>query len=579
MKMRYAFVVLCIVGLYPMSMRAEIVMPGEIEPEEIAEQPQEHEFEPQAPEELQEHDIMMPGEEEPEQEPVEPEPFVPVSEPTVDEHEVSPASAPLEEPAVPTEPQTALPQQQAVPSPGAQPAEQPHPNWHTPQEEFPVVKPLAVPGAVPSPITPQGAQPAVQSPVGGAMPQQVTSPIPNVTPVGMPVAGAPFEPARPLTMPEPQIGMPAQKMAVQKPMIPQVPSYEEHVQPAAMPVMPGQQAAPTAQQADDTLKLGVTAVHQIDLDTLSIEGSGNWLEKRIWYEKAEQVFTKLRGLVAQTVDASGKFLTSSNVAFEKVHTFYATAGVEDGKLEAKIAAASDELQAMTVKQGDLTVEEKAQRQTITQSQQELKQITKGLKFLQDIEDKIDETVQQAFKTVAQARSYETKAWNNFVAIAKEIDDKKARSLYYEMESFEKNILERKSYLEQKLLPYLQNELIQRAYRSIQKVQALVQGLQQKGIDLEKQLDADKAGEPKNIQAHEKLAQELAAKEAQEKSVRDEQVRKAAQNKGFMGRMRQVGNAISHWTCCAFSKIGTWFCDAGCFVTSFFSKKAEKQVAK
>ena len=43
----------------------------------------------------------------------------------------------------------------------------------------------------------------------------------------------------------------------------------------------------------DDASISVANVHHINLDTTQVDGGGNWLNKRMWYERAQKVFDEI----------------------------------------------------------------------------------------------------------------------------------------------------------------------------------------------------------------------------------------------------------------------------------------------
>src|SRR3990167_6048149 len=101
---------------------------------------------------------------------------------------------------------------------------------------------------------------------------------------------------------------------------------------------------------------------------------------------------------------------------------------------------------------------------------------------------------KAFKEIDTCRGLETRAWNNFKEIGLELDDKKARVLYYEMENFHKNIEQKMTYLQSNLLPYLQNQLVSKVDETMNQIRANIQTLDGKGLSLKTILQKDEKGD-------------------------------------------------------------------------------------
>lgn len=256
--------------------------------------------------------------------------------------------------------------------------------------------------------------------------------------------------------------------------------------------------APQVAVADQPIEMELTNVHEITqegLDTLHVDTAGNWLEKRIWYKKAEQLFEEIRTVVQKTTDIRMQFVHSVNQVGQHIDDFYEKVGFKKGEIDELLIATQKALDTeKEIRGGDLSSQERSIKQKIKTEQQQFESISKDFKLIEELDDQIDKTMMKAFKEIDACRSLETKAWNNFKDIGMELDDKKARVLYYEMENFYKNIEQKIQYLQSNLLSYLQNQLVNKVTQTAHQIQGNAQVLYSKGLNIQTLLQKDAKGD-------------------------------------------------------------------------------------
>ncbi|MBP6892064.1 hypothetical protein KBB68_00630 [Candidatus Babeliales bacterium] len=298
------------------------------------------------------------------------------------------------------------------------------------------------------------------------------------------------------------------------------------------------------------------------LDTLNIDSSGNWLEKRIWYQKAEQLFEVIRANLQKAADLRMKFVHEVNHVGHKIDEFYESVNFEKGEIDEMLAVVLQNLaQEQEIRGGDLSSSERSVKSKVQVEQKHFEVLSKDLKLIDDLDDQIDKTMMKAFKEIDTCRGLETRAWNNFKEIGLELDDKKARVLYYEMENFHKNIEQKMNYLQSNLLPYLQHQLVSKVNETMAQIKSAIQIFDSKGLNLTNILKKDEHGdllilkERDEMQVQQVLqAKEIAAAEA--KALLAPWYEKVWSS--FILLMQQI-----------FCKLQEWFGVAICFVQSVF----------
>lgn len=260
----------------------------------------------------------------------------------------------------------------------------------------------------------------------------------------------------------------------------------------------------------DEVSLQIANVHHINLDTTQVDGGGNWLNKRIWYEKAQNVFDEMRNIVNGVADVRLQFSNEVNSVGHRIDSFFESIDFTKGQLDEKFKEILTQLETEQKIIGDLSVADRDLQKIIKQELQVIDQIGKDIHAIGMIDNKIDEALAQAFKTMDECRQYETKSWDVFKGIGKELDDKKARALYYQMSNYKQNIEQKINYLKSSLFPYLKNTLIAKIDANIAKINQAMDDLKKKGVDIEQIMHKNQEEDIANFHKHEHNSIDAAA---------------------------------------------------------------------
>jgi len=291
------------------------------------------------------------------------------------------------------------------------------------------------------------------------------------------------------------------------------------------------QSSGDASSKNSTDSIQIANVHHINLDTTQVDGGGNWLNKRIWYERAQAIFDEIRVQLNSLSDVRVKFSHEVQNVGDKIELFFENVMFTKGQLEEKfqeILTMLDNEQKMV---GDLSVDERALQDSIKKELPNIEQIGRDIKSIGDIDNKIDQTFTLALKTMDECRDIETKSWSLFKDIGKELDDKKARNLYYQMSNYKQNIEQKIQYLKSTLLPYLHNVLIAKVEMNISKINVAMSKLRSKGIDVAKIMNDNEDTDIIRLHNRQKketqIAVEKALEEEQAKAKQAAQIAKEA----------------------------------------------------
>ncbi len=481
--------------------------------------------------------------------------------PTPQKAEGAPATPPMPTPEV-----TQAPTQTPSPAP-ITPAAPAQAAPVTPPAQAPQVAPPAKP-QVPAPGTPASVQPAGAMPAAATPPQPATAPRPAAAPVQSPVIPKPnvvleIPAGQPAVVEIESILPAAQAVPVAPKPVPAVtPTPAAAPMPQAVPMPIAPPAKPMvggAQPVQPQVAPGAGAkpaeeVKPEGIDTVNLaEPSGNWLYKRIWWEKAEHKYEKIRNLVESIFESRMTFFTQRTELDRSVFDpFYLNAGLGRGELEELLNYLMSEMEAQRAKMGSLNEEERAFLNVMTQEKETLEQLKLDIEAISKIDAAMDDALSKLMEQLNLCRNYEQKAWEAFKEIAQVLNDKKARELFYAMVTYEDNIAAIGNYIKNPFAAHF-GKLTATAKEHVQRVQATIQKLKEKGIDFKK-----KAKELENQMSAEE--RERIRREKEEELEREREEAEAAKGWGnwILGIFKSIGNSITGAISSVYSTIMGWF---------------------
>lgn len=333
-------------------------------------------------------------------------------------------------------------------------------------------------------------------PVASAEPQQeqlqpeapaATPPVTEITP-----PAEPTEAVEPVEAPTPS--EPAEAEAFTVPAIPE-------------PVADEAMHAPTISPAE--------AKEETGIDTVSLQNpQGNWLFKRIWWERAEERYEKIRGLVDAVWESRTTFFVKRNELDRNIlDPFYLTIGIGQGELQEILSELVDFLDKKREQQGDLNEQERTLYEVISTEEESLKQLQLDVEAVTKLDRAIDEALGTLMNQINRVRQFEQQAWQNFREIARILDDTKARELYYMIEGTARNIKNISNYLEQAFLKHF-NTLINEATKHVTRIQNQIKALKEKGVNFKRQSELLKQPEQPSSQEEEEREEESRPKPKQ-----------------------------------------------------------------
>ncbi len=225
------------------------------------------------------------------------------------------------------------------------------------------------------------------------------------------------------------------------------------------------------------------------IDTVSLENpQGNWLYKRIWWERAEERYEKIRLLVDAIWESRTIFFVKRNELDRNVlDPFYLNVGIGQGELQVILSELVDFFEKHREEQGDLNEQERSLYDTIATEEESLKQLKQDIESIANLDHAIDDALGTLMNQINRVRQYERQAWENFKEIAHILNDAKARELYYMIEGAARNIKNISTYIEQDFFNHF-GTLIDEATKHINRVQNQIESLKEKGVSFKHQTE-------------------------------------------------------------------------------------------
>ncbi len=312
---------------------------------------------------------------------------------------------------------------------------------------------------------------------------------PAVTPEAVQPANAPVDEKKPEVV-EQHTEVTTQPMPVAEPAKVEAAPIEQSVekQPTieeAMPAAPAtEQPAPEEHPEDLEIK---------GIDTVDVaEPKGNWLYKRIWWEKAERTYEKIKQLADKILESRIVYYARrTDLDRNTLDPFYMGQGFSQGELSEVVTFLTEQL-GQEHKEGALNEKEKDLLSALAEEKKNLDHLQKNIQSITNIDHALDDALLKLSEQLNQARFYEQQAWESFKAINRELSDKKARELYYGMDTYWRNLNNINSYISGPFSQYF-DQLVDRVKGEVEKIKTTMGGLKEKGIDIQQQAQKLKMG--------------------------------------------------------------------------------------
>jgi len=217
---------------------------------------------------------------------------------------------------------------------------------------------------------------------------------------------------------------------------------------------------------------------EIDTD----QNSGNWVLKKAFWEQAEVAFGNIIDVNDSILKSQLDYFAGRNHADKQVEEILKVSGAEKSELVEFIKYLLD-LITYTGSLSDLEL--KLQNLSITYKEK-LETIQKDLNKLRELEASMDDSLAEVIKQIELCRDYEKKAWTNLKEIGQVLNDKKAKSLLYQVEGYLSNVNKIKTYVSGELQKYF-SDLVEQYSKLVNSVVNNLEVLKRSGLDLSKEL--------------------------------------------------------------------------------------------
>ncbi len=252
----------------------------------------------------------------------------------------------------------------------------------------------------------------------------------------------------------------------------------------------------------------------LGIDTVELqEPQGNWLFKRIWWERAEERYEKIRTIVEKIWNSRMNFFIKRSELDKKVlDPFYIAIGLGQGELKIILDDLMNRMEQERQEEGMLSEQERTFFTTLQVEQETLRQLKLDVESISELDHAVDEALIKLMEIINRVREQERQAWDQFKEIARVLSEKKARELFYQMDVAWRNIKSMSAYLEKEFAEHFK-KLTKRAEENVERVKKEIQALKEKGFDFKKQADRMKAQGQEQEQAQQEA--ELVEQEEQE----------------------------------------------------------------
>lgn len=217
------------------------------------------------------------------------------------------------------------------------------------------------------------------------------------------------------------------------------------------------------------------------LNTMGEDDSGNWVLKRVWWEKAEAAFGKIMALNLQISQQQMEYFGVRN-EIDKT--------LDAGKREL-ILKLEDLEQVINYLLGlvnhddnlaDLDIANHSFKGSVLENKTNLLKLKDDILQLNKLDGELDGAIIKVIDQVQKCNDYEALAWEDFKKIGRILNDELAKNLYYQVVNYRKNIKINLHYLKADLRTSFE-ALMVRAVNKLDEIKKTVSQLRDGGIDL------------------------------------------------------------------------------------------------
>ena len=256
---------------------------------------------------------------------------------------------------------------------------------------------------------------------------------------------------------------------------------EEPKQETESPKWEEEEGAPATETKEEEKKVGPDEVMGIDTVDLA-EPQGNWLYKRVWWERAEAKFEKIREVVNKILEFRTSFFAKRAELDKNVlDPFYIKIGISQGELQEILSELIEKVEKIVAEAKGEQILEKAEA-----DKKSLQDLQERVAQVQVQDEEVEKAILMLLEQISKIRGIEQEAWQDFKGIARVLDDKKARELFYKVDAAWRNIKELQNYIENTFAGRF-DLLITKVKEEITRVEQEMNALTDSGIDLKRRL--------------------------------------------------------------------------------------------
>ncbi len=268
------------------------------------------------------------------------------------------------------------------------------------------------------------------------------------------------------------------------------PAEEQPAAPAAPETPAAPAAAPEAATAAPAVPEVAPSAAQpevneiVGIDTADLnEPSGNWLYKRIWWERAQSRYEQVKGVFDQILEMRMPFFRRRVDIDRKIlEPFYVDVGLQQSEMVEILTKLNDLIELEEEKHKSLDEHDKIMLDKIAEDKKILEQLHKDTQSLAKYDDALDDALDKLQEQVNVARNHEKQAWQAYKDIGKELNDKRARELYYSMDTYFKNVTNIAQYIQGAFRQHFM-QLDKAIQDNAGRISDALQALKEKGVDL------------------------------------------------------------------------------------------------
>lgn len=262
----------------------------------------------------------------------------------------------------------------------------------------------------------------------------------------------------------------------------------QETQPEEMNEAPANEQQEASDTTNDSEELDPEEVEENKdvLDTVDAKStSGNWVFKNYWWKKIQDVYSDIREQFNAIMTVRMGFFEKRNDIDKELDTFYQKIGLEQGPLQDILEYSLQVIEKEKENQGYLGKKERLFLAKVQSSQRALEQLREDIKAIEELDQKIDDSLEVVLQQVDLCNKYMEEAWNISRDVARELSDKEARKQYYDAKSLLENVEKVKEYLVGPFSKYFE-QMKQSAHDHTRTVAVQIATLKHSGLDLKKE---------------------------------------------------------------------------------------------